>query len=43
MFAALCFGVGQARRGWLECKDVLNTLALKELRLRLKETMASAS
>lgn len=25
------FGVGQARRGWLEKKDVINTLPLKEL------------
>lgn len=25
------FGIGQARRGWLEKKDVLNTLALKEI------------
>lgn len=42
-FAALRFGIGQARRGWLECKDVVNTLPLKELRTRLKATMASAS
>jgi DNA polymerase (family 10) len=25
-FAALRFGVGQARRGWLECKHMVNTL-----------------
>lgn len=42
-FAALRFGVGQARRGWLERRDVVNTLPLKELRARLKATMASAS
>jgi DNA polymerase (family 10) len=42
-FAALRFGVGQARRGWLERKDVINTLPLQELRMRLKATMTSAS
>src|SRR5262245_62226891 len=31
-FDTLRFGVGQARRGWLEKKDVLNTRSLKELR-----------
>ena len=31
-FGMLRFGVGQARRGWLEKKDVLNTRSLKELR-----------
>jgi DNA polymerase (family 10) len=35
----LCFGVGQARRGWLEKSDVLNTRPLKELRKLLKQTM----
>jgi DNA polymerase (family 10) len=35
----LQYGVGQARRGWLEKKDVLNTRPLKELRRLLKETM----
>lgn len=30
------FGVYQARRGWLEKKDVLNTLSLKDLGLRWK-------
>ncbi len=30
--AGLRFGVGQARRGWLEKKDVLNTRSLQELR-----------
>ncbi len=29
---SLGFGVGQARRGWLEKKDVLNTRTLKQLR-----------
>jgi len=38
-FANLRFGVGQARRGWLEKGDVLNTRALDELRLLLKGTM----
>jgi DNA polymerase (family 10) len=32
----LRFGVGQARRGWLEKKDVLNTCSLKELRAWLR-------
>lgn len=32
------FGVGQARRGWLEPKDVLNTRKLDELRRLLKRT-----
>lgn len=31
-FANLRFGIGQARRGWLEAKDVLNTRPLAELR-----------
>ncbi|MEQ6341504.1 MAG: DNA polymerase/3'-5' exonuclease PolX [Gammaproteobacteria bacterium] len=35
----LRFGVGQARRGWLEKKDVLNTRTLKELRPLLRRTM----
>jgi len=30
-FANLRFGVGQARRGWLEAQDVLNTRSLAEL------------
>jgi len=38
-FAHLKFGVGQARRGWLEAKDVLNTRSLKELRPLLARTM----
>lgn len=31
-FANLRYGVGQARRGWLEATDVLNTRPLPELR-----------
>jgi DNA polymerase (family 10) len=38
-FDHLRFGVGQARRGWLEAKDVLNTRSLKELLPILKKTM----
>jgi len=38
-FDNLFYGVGQARRGWLEKKDVLNTRSLKELRALLKRTM----
>lgn len=33
------YGVGQARRGWLEKKNVLNTRPLKELRKLLAKTM----
>ncbi len=35
-FANLRFGVGQARRGWLEAKDVLNSRRLPELRRLLR-------
>ncbi|MFZ5594986.1 MAG: DNA polymerase/3'-5' exonuclease PolX [Pseudomonadota bacterium] len=35
----LRYGIGQARRGWLERQDVLNTRTLKELRPLLKRTM----
>ena len=35
----LRYGIGQARRGWLEAKDVLNTRPLRELRKLLKQTM----
>jgi len=38
-FEHLRFGVGQARRGWLEQQDVLNTRPLNELRPLLKRTM----
>lgn len=39
-FANLRFGVGQARRGWLEKSDVLNTRPLKELRQLINRTMS---
>jgi DNA polymerase (family 10) len=32
------FGVGQARRGWIEPSDVINTRRLPELRKLLKRT-----
>jgi DNA polymerase (family 10) len=35
----LCFGIGQARRGWLEKHDVLNTRSLAELRPYLRQTI----
>jgi DNA polymerase (family 10) len=38
-FANLRFGVGQARRGWLEKNDVLNTRPLAALRHLLSRTM----
>jgi DNA polymerase (family 10) len=38
-FDNLRYGVGQARRGWLEAKDVLNTRSLQALRKLLKRTM----
>ena len=38
-FNYLAFGVGQARRGWLEKDDVLNTRPLAQLRKLLKQTM----
>jgi len=38
-FDNLRFGVGQARRGWLERRDVLNTRSLKDLKSLLKSTM----
>jgi DNA polymerase (family 10) len=39
-FDHLAYGVGQARRGWLEKKDVLNTRPLAELKRALAPTMA---
>jgi DNA polymerase (family 10) len=33
------FAIGQARRGWLEKRDVINTRPLRELRELLKQTM----
>jgi DNA polymerase (family 10) len=38
-FANLHYGVGQARRGWLEAKDVLNTRTLERLLPLLRRTM----
>lgn len=38
-FEHLRYGVGQARRGWLEKHDVLNTRTLQSLRPLLKRTM----
>jgi DNA polymerase (family 10) len=38
-FGQLAFGIGQARRGWLEKKDVLNARPLKEVLKLLKRTM----
>ncbi|HNV88780.1 MAG TPA: DNA polymerase/3'-5' exonuclease PolX [Methylotenera sp.] len=38
-FSNLRYGVGQARRGWLEKEDVLNTRTLVELRTLIKSTM----
>ena len=38
-FNNLQYGIGQARRGWLEKEDVLNTRSLKQLRKLLKKTM----
>ncbi len=38
-YANLRYGVGQARRGWLEAKDVLNTRPLSEVRRLLKATL----
>lgn len=40
-FDNLLYGVGQARRGWLEKNDVLNTRPLKLLKPLLKRTIAS--
>jgi len=38
-FANLSYGIGQARRGWLEKKDVLNSRSLDELLALLRKTM----
>lgn len=38
-FDNLRYGIGQARRGWLEAKDVLNTRTLKQLLPLLKKTL----
>jgi len=37
-FAFLDYGVGQARRGWLEKKDVLNTRGFRQLKPLLKQS-----
>lgn len=37
-FANLKYGIGQARRGWLEKDDILNTRSLTQLRKLLKRT-----
>jgi DNA polymerase (family 10) len=37
----LKFGVGQARRGWLEASDVINTRSLTELKPLLTRTMGA--
>lgn len=41
-FDNLLYGVGQARRGWLEAKDVLNTRPLEELRPLLRRDSGSS-
>jgi DNA polymerase (family X) len=38
-FDNLRFGVGQARRGWLERHNVLNTRSLGQLRKLINRTM----
>ena len=38
-FANLRFGIGQARRGWLEKQNVLNTRSLSVLRTLIQRTM----
>jgi len=38
-FGNLRYSVDQARRGWLESKDILNTRPLSELRRLIKKTM----
>ena len=38
-FDNLKYGIGQARRGWLEAKDVLNTRSLTQLMRLLKQAM----
>jgi DNA polymerase (family 10) len=38
-FGQLAFGIGQARRGWLEKKDVLNVRPLRDVLALLKQTM----
>lgn len=38
-FDNLEYGIGQARRGWLEKEDILNTRSFSQLRKLLKKTM----
>ena len=38
-FAHLKYGIGQARRAWIEARDVLNTRTLRELKPLLDRTM----
>jgi DNA polymerase (family 10) len=38
-FTNLSYGIGQARRGWLEKRDVLNTRPIEELLALLRRTM----
>jgi DNA polymerase (family 10) len=38
-YANLRYGIGQARRGWLEAKDVLNSRPLTQVRELLRSTM----
>ncbi len=38
-FDHLRYGIGQARRGWLEKDDVVNTRSLGEVRKLLYQTM----
>jgi len=39
-FDNLKYGIGQARRGWLEKSDVLNTRSVRQVRELLNKTMA---
>ena len=38
-FNNLEYGIGQARRGWLEKEDILNSRTLPQLRKLLKKTL----
>ncbi|MHB8869771.1 MAG: DNA polymerase/3'-5' exonuclease PolX [Thermoleophilia bacterium] len=42
-FTLLRYGVGEARRGWLEARDVLNTRPLAEVRAWLETSSGSGS
>ncbi len=42
-FDGLFFGVAMARRGWLQARDVLNTLEWKDLRKKLKRNSPRTS